>query len=146
MSYDLYLFRLAADADFKAASALMDKLTDEKVTDPAFDARDAIDTLLNIEPRYKRRAVDYAALARRRGTSEEEVRRQHNYIQVLGPLSSPMAMFTFCPSYISVNLGSGTSAEELERYLTALCRVTGYSVVDPQSGEVHRLQANGTLT
>jgi hypothetical protein len=146
MSYDLFLFRLDADADFNAASVQLDRLVDEDVTDPAFDARDAIDTLLSIEPRYKRPAVDYAALARRRGTTEEAVRRQFNFVQVLGPVNVPLAMFTFCSSYISVNCGSGTSAEELERYLTELCRATGYSVLDPQSGEIRRLQASGELS
>jgi hypothetical protein len=145
MSFDLFLFRVAPDADFHAARAVLDDLMDKKLADPSFDARDAVDTLLKVEPRYQRREFDYAALARVRRTSEDEVRREFDFVSVDGPMDLPMAQFCFCQSYISINWYSGTSAAELERYLKELCRVTGYAVVDPQNGQIMRLKSNGEL-
>lgn len=145
MSFDLFLFRIAPDADFHAASAVLDDLMDKSLTDTKFDAREAVDTLLNVEPRYRRREFDYAALAHARRTSEGEVRREFDFVSVDGPRDLPMAQFCFCQSYISISWYSGTSAAELERYLKELCRVTGYSVMDPQSGQIMRLSKNGEL-
>ncbi len=145
MSFDLFLFRVAPDADFHAASTVLDDLRDKRLTDPKFDARDAVDTLLNVEPRYRRREFDYVALARARRASENEVRREFAFVSADGPMDLPMAQFCFCQSYISINWYSGTSAAELERYLKELCRVTGYSVVDPQNGQIMRLSTNGEL-
>ncbi len=145
MSFDLFLFRLDPNADFDTARVLLDNLIDKKAADPAFDARDAVDALLRIEPRYRRIDLNYAALARARGTSEDAVRRDFDFIQVDGPVDLPMAQFNFSQGYISVSWYSGTTEAELDRYLRELCRVTGYSVVDPQNGQVFRLQANGEL-
>ena len=129
MSYDLYLFRLDTNADFKAARAMLDDLMDNKITDPVFDARDAVDALAKIEPRY----------------GLEPLRRGRDFVQLVGPEKLRMADFVFSPSYISTSLWSGTTRDELDRYLKELCRVTGYSVLDPQSGQIYRLQPNGEL-
>ena len=145
MSFDLFLFRVAPDADYRVARAMLDDLMDKKATDPKFDARDAVDALLQVEPRYQRRTFDYAALAHATHISEDEARKQFDFVSVESPLEMPMAQFCFCQSYISVNWYSATSAAELERYLKELCRVTGYAVVDPQNGQIMRLQANGEL-
>src|SRR6266403_6371935 len=65
MSFDLFLFRLDPNADFDTARVLLDNLIDKKAADPAFDARDAVDALLRIEPRYRRIDLNYAAQLRR---------------------------------------------------------------------------------
>jgi len=145
MSLDLYLFRLEPNTDFDAASTLLDDLAAKRVVDPSFDAREAVDALLRLEPRYRRVAVDPASLARLRGVSEDAVRREFDFVSVDGPPAVPLAQFTFSRSYISVSWYSGTTEAQLERYLEELCRITGYAALDPQSGQILRLQANGRL-
>jgi hypothetical protein len=145
VSFDLFLFRLDPSADIKTASALLHSLADKKTVDPSFDARTAVDALLKIEPRYSRRDFDYAALAKIRRTSEEVVREEFDFIAVEGPMGVKLAQFSFSRSYISVSWYSGTTEQELDRYLKELCRVTGYSVFDPQNGVIYRLQPDGEL-
>jgi hypothetical protein len=149
MSFDLFLFRLDPNSDFDAAMTVLDRLMDKKMVDPVFDARNAVDDLLRVEPRYRRIDFDYLALARVRRTTEDVVRREFDFVQVdgpgPGPGDRPMAQFCFCESYISVSWYSGTTEVELDLYLKKLCQVTGYSVVDPQNGQIYRLQTSGEL-
>jgi hypothetical protein len=148
MSFDLYLLPLQHADDFDAAMALLDAL-DRKDSEYAYelDARDAAQTILQLDPRFRRFEKNFVQIAESEGVTEEEARLRHDSVEVngRGDDGQPLAQFQFHRFHVVIHCYPGTSADELDQYVIALCAATGLSAVDPQEGKVWRLQKDGTL-
>ncbi|MDB5312362.1 MAG: hypothetical protein JWO38_6564 [Gemmataceae bacterium] len=51
----------------------------------------------------------------------------------------------FCRNRAIIHWYSGTTADELDQCVIAICGKTGLAAVDPQARRVWRLQPDGTL-
>jgi len=148
MSFDLYLLPLQHTDDFDTAMKLLGAL-DRKDPDYTYelDARNAAQTILQLDPRYRPVQKMFGEIAKYEGITEEEARLRHDSVQLGGRAEDgqPLAQFHFYRYYIIIHCYSGTSADELDQYVLALCATTGLAAVDPQGGVVWRLQEDGTL-
>jgi hypothetical protein len=119
--------------------------------DPAYaydlDARDAAQTILRLDPRYRAFQKNFAEIAKHEKITEEEARRRHDSVELNGRDNhgQSLAQFHFHRYHIVLHCYSGTSPDELDRYVIELCRATGLAAVDPQESNVWRLLADGTL-
>lgn len=148
MSYDIYLLPLQTTDDFDSAMSLLSGL-DEKpmVVEGPIDARDAASAVSEMDQRYKPFERDYAAIARYEKISEEDARKRYDWVELNGTSESgkPLAQFVFNRTHVVIHWYSGTTSEELENFLQAICSVTGFAAVDPQEGTVSWLREDGTL-
>jgi hypothetical protein len=148
MSFDLYLLPLQQTDDFDTAMSLLDALGRK---DPEYayelDAREAAQAILQLDPRYQPFKKDFVAIAKYEQITEEEARLRHDSVELNGTADDgqPLAQLHFHRYHIVIHCYSGTSADELDRYVIALCAATGLAAVDPQAGNVWRLQEDGTL-
>lgn len=150
MSFDLYLLPLQHEDDFDSAMSFFAAL-DGNDPDYAYelDARDAAKTILELDPRYATLQISAADQDRFNKTAAGKAYLESlcNSVQLTGHAEDgqPLAQFQFHRYHIVIHSYSGTSADELDRYVIALCAATGLAVVDPQRREIWRLQQNGTL-
>lgn len=148
MSFDLYLLPLRPTDDFDAAMSLLHAL-DRKDPNCVYelDARDGAKTILQLDSRYQPSQKNFAEIARFEKTTEEEARRRYDSVELNGRANDgqPLAQFHFHRYHIVIHCYSGTSADELDQYVIALCAATGLAAVDPQEVNVWRLQQDGTL-
>jgi hypothetical protein len=143
MSTDLYLMRLRPDTDFDDAMAILDRMEEGAAGSTAGDAREAAQTLMALDPRFRPFAMDYAAIAQYEGISEAEARRRYDHVELDGPEELRLAQFIFYRSHVVIHWYSGTSEEDMDSYLKALCDTWGFALIDPQGGEVYRLGPDG---
>ncbi len=148
MSFDLYLLPLQPEDDFDTAMSLLDAL-DRKDPECAYelDARNAAQTILQLDPRYRPFQKNFAEIAKFAKITEDEARRRHDSVELNGRADDgqPLAQFHFHPYHIVIHCYSGTTADELDRYVIELCKATGLAAVDPQQNNVLRLLEDGTL-
>ena len=149
MSFDVDLVPLWPDDDFAAA---MDTLTwldaGGRFHPPPLDPQSVAAVVMRIDPRYRPVAVDAEAIADRLGTmSPGEVRRRFADVHLGGRADdgSPLAQLHFYQSHVVIHCYSGTSADELDQMVIAICRQTGLAAIDPQTEVVWRMQPDGTL-
>ena len=138
MSFDLYLLPLEPDDDYETADRLIAQLFQGADISGPYDARKFAKVLIDLDSRFRPIEMDYAAIARYERISEDDARRRYDHLELNGPESQCLAQFTFCRNYIVIHWYSGTSSEEMNRYLEVLCKVSGLTVVDPQSSVVLR--------
>lgn len=81
------------------------------------------------------------------GITEEEARLRDDSVQLNGRADDgqPLAQFHLHQYYIVIHCYSGTNADELDRYIVALCAATGLAAVDPQVCNIWRHLEDGTL-
>lgn len=148
MSFDLYLLPLQHTDDFDAAMKLLDALNRK---DPNYayelDARNAAQTVLQLDPRYQPFQKNFAEIAKYERITEQEARIRHDSVELNGQAADgqPLAQFHFHRYHIIIHCYSGTTADELDQHVLALCAATGLAAVDPQEGVIWRLQEDGTL-
>ena len=147
MSIDIHLLPLQPTDDFDEAMKLLDELHRGELRNPSWDARDAVPTLIQLDGRYRVYEKDYASIAQFEGISEEEARQRHGSVQLNGENANgdALAQVEFNRNHITIHNYPGTTAEELDDCVVALCRHTGLAAVDPQEGAVWRIQEDGTL-
>ena len=149
MSTDLYLVPVIEGEDFAAGMALFEALESgegESLYEGA-DGRKAAKVLTDLDPRYTAFEKDYTEIARLERIREEEARRKYDEVQLNGTSrdGKPLSQFNFYRDRIIVHIYSGSTESEINTLLVALCRATGFGVVDPQSEEVYRLRPDGRL-
>ena len=148
MSFDLYLLPLQPTDGIEAAVELCERLGsgDSDPRAAAIDVRTAADVLLDLDPRCSLFALKYSEIARFENITIDEAKRRYDYVELNGPEDGPsLAQFVFYASHVVVHWYSGTSEEEMFRYLAAICRHTGQTLIDPQSGQIHRLGRDGNF-
>jgi hypothetical protein len=150
MSVDLYLLPLQLDDDFETAMTLHAAL-DRSDPDYAYalDAREAARVILELDSRYERFqiSVDEAKKYAGTPTGDAWLKLMSEAVQLNGKSEDgqPLAQFHFSRYHIAIHWYSGTSSDEMDRYLIVLCSATGLAVVDPQTYAVWRLREDGTL-
>ena len=147
MSYDLYLLPLAPEDDFDAALALFSSLEHDTPIEEQFDARSAVNAVTRLDPRYEAKSFDGDPMAEFLSLPIEAARLCHDSVQLNGTGHGgwPLAQFFFYRSRVVIHCYSGTTADELDQLVSAVCLQTGLAAVDPQFGTVLRPQADGTL-
>lgn len=148
MSFDIYLIPLQPIDDFESAMLIFDSL-DKGFAAPKFegDARLAADVIMQLDTRYRPFQRNFPEIARYERISEVEARERHDSVLLNGMTTGgePMAHFEFHRDHVVVHWYSGTTPDELDQYIVAICKATGLAAVDPQESSVLRLQADGTL-
>jgi hypothetical protein len=148
MSFDLYLLPLQATDDFQSAMSVLDTLDRVGIEpQPGLDVRHAADVIMQLDPRYRSIRMNFAEIAKYERISEEEARTKYVWIELNGTANSgePMAQFVFHPRHAVIHWYAGTTPDELDRYVIAICAATGLAAVDPQEETVQWLQEDGTL-
>jgi hypothetical protein len=138
MATEFYLFQVPDDTDFDTAMELFEEFEfGEAEPQCVYDRHRLAKFLIKLDPRYEIFAMDYEEIAKLEDTSAEEARGRYDYLELNGQAGDkPMAQFTIYDNHVNVEWHSGTTEEEMNRYLVALSQETGYTVVDPQTGEL----------
>src|SRR5215472_15931769 len=112
MSVGIYLLPLRETDDFDTAMALLDAL-DPKDPDYAYaiDAREAAQTILQLDPRYRPFEKDFASIAKYERITEEEARARRDSVELNGKADDgrPLAQFHFDRYHVVIHWYDGTS-------------------------------------
>ncbi|HEX5270926.1 MAG TPA: hypothetical protein VFW33_10580 [Gemmataceae bacterium] len=147
MSIDIYLLPLQPADSFEVAEVVLASLECNAEAGPHVDIRDAAEVIIRMDGRYTPFEKDYVAIAAFENTTEEEARRRYDHVELNGVATNgaPLAQMIFYRKWAVISWYSGTTADELDRYVIAICASTGLAAVDPQARTVWRLQPDGTL-
>jgi hypothetical protein len=136
MSYDLFLLRLPEGANVEAALGLFDQL--ETRTASALgkhDRHSLANLIMDADPRYEIFQKDYEEIGRFEAITAQEARDRDDSLELNGEADGkPMAQFILYDDRVVIHLNSGTTELEMSKHLEVLCKKTGYTAVDPQSG------------
>jgi hypothetical protein len=111
----------------------------------SIDVRAAAHVLRKLEPRYQPFDLDYVEIARLENISAQVAEAKYNYVEMDGPddVTPPLAQFIFYANHVVVHWYSGTSEQDMFRFLKALCLYAGLSLFDPQDEKIYRLNSSG---
>ena len=139
MSFDLHLFDIPGELE---GSDLLYEMLEE--LDGASDEEDRamqqkiVDALIKLDPRLEPFERDYEAIAKFDGISVEEAKLWWGRSTELnGPEDQALAQFQVSGNLVTIHWYSGTSQEEMQKYLETICAVSGFKVFDPQDGTVY---------
>lgn len=93
---------------------------------------------MDLDERFVPFDRDYAALAEFEGSSIDETKRKWGATELNGPNDESLAQFQVAGNSACIHWYSGTTQEEMKQYLETICRVSGFSVYDPQDMTIHR--------
>jgi hypothetical protein len=144
MSYDLHLVRpRPGQAIEEIAMADDEDGPPAGPPDPAKEAvkRHTADTLLAADPSLRPFVFDYAEIARIRGISLEQARRDHRHIELNDDRAGIQIMLCDDSAYVTVPYWhDGAKANDVFRRILECVRIiareTGFVAYDPQIGEV----------
>lgn len=145
MSFDLYLLPArAVRGDAERARAYVereDESFDEipAARDPESEVkkRELADVLKRMKPHYREFEMNFDAIAEDEGISADEARRKYRHIELNGAETPAEAQVLFFDRYVLVHWYSGTSGDDMDAILKALCVSGDFVVYDPQEDEVY---------